>query len=212
MEINDKPFLEYQLNLLANNEVNDIVLCVGYLWEKIKEYFGDIYKSPNGTTMSLHYSVEPRFYGTGGAIINAKHFLDDYFFVLYGDTYLPINYQDLGQEIFKKSTVGVLTIYENRDKIVDNNVKVDDNGNIIIFDKSQPSPDMTGVEAGANVFSRKLLNYLPSEILEDQKISLEIDIYPKLISELQLVGYLSNIRFYDIGTLERIKIISEVLK
>jgi len=41
IQIQGKPFLEHQLNLLRQGGISDIVLCVGYLGEKIKEYFGD---------------------------------------------------------------------------------------------------------------------------------------------------------------------------
>jgi NDP-sugar pyrophosphorylase family protein len=212
VEVNDQPFLNYIFELLAENEISDIVLCVSYLWEKIQEYFGDTYNSDHGKTVKLHYSVEPRLFGTGGAIINAKGLLDDYFFVLNGDTYMPIDYQAIGQVIIERGIIGALAVYDNQEKIVNNNIKINDEGFVEIYNKHQVSPDMTGVDAGANVFSKKLLDYLPREIPDNQKISLEIDIYPKLIKEHQLFGYLTDIRFYDMGTLDRMKIISEVLK
>src|SRR3990172_3122724 len=37
---NGKPFLEHQLRLLASRGVRDIVLCVGYLGERVLEFFG----------------------------------------------------------------------------------------------------------------------------------------------------------------------------
>jgi len=212
VEINNKPFLEYQLELLAKNGISDVILCVGYLWEQIKDYFGDTFLSKTGLKIALKYSVEPRLLGTGGAIKNAEKFIGNFFFMIYGDTFLPINYQALGQLIIKKNTIGVTSVYKNLDKIVNNNIKVDESGYVIKYNKHQPSPDMIGVEAGASVFTKQLLEYLPTEIPEDQTISLEIDIYPKLIIQRQLFGYLTDIRFYDIGTFERIEIISEVLR
>ena len=212
VEVNEQPFLKYIFELLAKNEISDVVLCVSYLWEKIQEYFGDEYTSCQGKTMKLHYSVEPRLFGTGGAIVNAKGLLDDYFFLLNGDTYMPIDYQAIGKVIIEKRIIGALTVYDNQENIVNNNIKINNEGFIEIYNKHQVSTDMTGVDAGASVFSRQLLNYLPQKILENQKISLEIDIYPKLIKERQLFGYLTNIRFYDMGTPDRMKIISEVLK
>ena len=212
VEINNKPFLEYQLELLAKNGISDVILCVGYLWEQIKDYFGDTFTSKTGSKIALKYSVEPRLLGTGGAIKNAERFIGDFFFLIYGDTFLPINYQALGQLIIKKNTIGVTSVYKNLDKIVNNNIKVDESGYVIKYNKHQASQDMTGVEAGASVFTKRLLEYLPTEIPEDHTISLEIDIYPKLIIQRQLFGYITDIRFYDIGTFERIKIISEVLR
>lgn len=212
VEINFRPFLEYQLELLAKNEITDIILAVGYLWEKIKDHFGELFKSSIGTELDLHYSVEPGFLGTGGAIKNAEKFIGEYFFVVNGDTYLPINYQDLGQSMLEKSTIGAVTVYKNNDKIVEDNIKVNSEGYIVEYIKNQPKPDMTGVDAGAAVFRKELLEYLPTELPKNQKISLEVDIYPKLIIQRQLLGYETEERFYDMGTFDRIKTITEVLK
>lgn len=214
VEINNKPFLEYQLELMSKNGITNIVLCVGYLWEHIKDYFGDSYSSISGNRINLKYSVEPRFLGTGGAVKNAEKLTEKYFYILYGDTYLPINYQAMGNLIFEKEVMGVISVYENKDKMVNNNVILNEDGIILKYDKTQETVDMNGVEAGASVFNKNILNLLPNinELKSDQKISLEIDIYPKLITRRQLLGYKTEKRFYDMGTPERIKIISEVLK
>ncbi len=212
VEINYRPFLEWQLELLAKNGITDVILAVGYLWEQIKAHFGDTFKTGTGQTIDLHYSVEPRFLGTAGAIRNAEEFITDFFFGVYGDTYLPIDYQALGQVIQQKDATGVLTVYTNADKIAENNITVDDKGYIIEYNKHQPNPLMTGIEAGAAVWSKRLLKVIPQKIPENQKISLEIDIYPKLINQRQLFGYETDIRYYDMGTFDRIKTITEVLK
>jgi NDP-sugar pyrophosphorylase family protein len=212
VEINNKPFLEHQLELLAKNEITKAILCVGYLWEQIKEYFGDAFIDKAGNKIKLLYSVEPRFLGTGGAIKNAETFIDDYFFVVYGDTYLPINYIELGKLIIEKNTTGVISVYKNTDKIVENNIRTDSEGYITEYNKVHENPEMNGVDAGAAVYSEDLLEFLPESIPENQKISLEVDIYPKLINKHQLFGFLTEVRFYDMGTFERIETITEVLK
>jgi D-glycero-alpha-D-manno-heptose 1-phosphate guanylyltransferase len=212
VEINFRPFLEYQLELLAKNKITDIILAVGYLWERIKAYFGESFESSTGRTLDIHYSVEPQLLGTGGAIKNAEKFISEYFFVVNGDTYFPINYKELGQTMLERNTIGAVTVYTNNDNIVENNIKVDAEGYIVEYNKLQSKPDMTGVDAGAAVFRKELLDYLPVELSKNQKISLEIDIYPKLINQHNLFGYVTDIRFYDMGTFERIKTITEVLK
>lgn len=212
VEINGKPFLEYQLELLAKNGITDVVLGVGYLWEQIKDYFGDTFNSQSDEKVTLRYSVEPRFIGTGGAVKLAEPALDDFFFIAYGDSYLPINYQILGQAIFQDDILGVLAVYNNPERMVNNNVIVNGDGVILKYDKQHPIAEMNGVEAGANVFKKELLGHIPEKIPENQKISLEVDIYPKLIKNHQLLSYMTDIRFYDIGTFERLEIFTEVIK
>ena len=41
MDVNGKPFLQYQINYAKQYGVTDIVLCVGHLSDHIKDYFGD---------------------------------------------------------------------------------------------------------------------------------------------------------------------------
>jgi NDP-sugar pyrophosphorylase family protein len=212
VEVNGKPFLEFQLELLAKNGITEVVLCVGYLWDQIQDYFSSSFTGAKGDNIKLHYSVEPRFIGTGGAIKLAEKLVDDIFFMVYGDSLLPIDYQELGQLIYNNNVLGVVTVYDNHDKIVNNNMLVDENGYITLYDKLQETPEMNGVEAGVAVFKKELLGYLPTQVPENQKISLEVDIYPKLIEEKKLLGYMSNERFYDMGTFDRLEIISEVLK
>lgn len=90
IEINGKPFLEYQINYLKQHKLTDIVLCVGYLHEQIIDYFGDGSKFG----VKIQYSIEETPLGTGGAIKNAETLLeqDNEFVVINGDTFLELNY------------------------------------------------------------------------------------------------------------------------
>jgi NDP-sugar pyrophosphorylase family protein len=214
VEVNGKPFLKHQLELLSKNGISDVVLCVGHLWEHIKDHFGDNFKSKSGKKINIHYSVEPRFLGTGGAVKNAEKYIQDYFFVIYGDTYLAIDLQEMSRIIYEKKVAGVISVYDNHERIVENNVHVDPDGLVIKYDKFHQSPEMNGVEAGTLLFNRSILSLLPdlNQLKPYQKVSLEIDIYPKLINQHQLLGYMTSTRFYDMGTPSRLKIISEVLK
>ena len=82
-----KPFVVHQLNLLRREGVERVVLCVGHLGEKIKEFAGD------GANFGLQvaYSFDgDRLLGTGGALRHALPLLGEAFFVLYGDSYLDV--------------------------------------------------------------------------------------------------------------------------
>jgi NDP-sugar pyrophosphorylase family protein len=214
VEVNGRPFLEHQLEFFGKNGISDVVLCVGHLWEHMKDHFGDKFVDKSGNEITIHYSVEPRFLGTGGAVKNAEKYIQDYFFVIYGDTYLPIDLQAMSRIILEKKVAGVISVYDNHDNIVENNVQVDPDGVVIKYDKFHQAQEMNGVEAGTLLFNSSILTLLPSldKLKPYEKVSLEIDIYPKLINQHQLLGYMTSTRFYDMGTHERLKIISEVLK
>src|SRR3954447_18395096 len=80
------PYLEHQLRLLRTQGLHDVLILTAYLGNQIENYFKD------GRRVGLHirYSREPEPLGTGGALRNAMHMLDDAFIVIYGDSYLPI--------------------------------------------------------------------------------------------------------------------------
>lgn len=61
--INDKPFLEYIFEDLNKKGVTHVALAVGYMKEKIEEYFKNQYKN-----IEISYSEENSPLGTGGAI------------------------------------------------------------------------------------------------------------------------------------------------
>ena len=82
-----KPFLEYQLQLLKESGITDIVLCVHFMANKIKSYFGDGKRF--GTNIT--YSEEEMPLGTGGAIKFAEKYIGDHFLVLNGDTFSDID-------------------------------------------------------------------------------------------------------------------------
>src|SRR3989344_1309361 len=81
VKVNGKPILEYSVELLAENGVEEIILSIGYMHEKIEEFFGSGKKFGAG----IKYAVEKEPLGTGGALKNAEEMLDEEFFMLNGD-------------------------------------------------------------------------------------------------------------------------------
>src|SRR5206468_3250476 len=89
VSIAGKPFLAHQLALLRSQGISHVVLCLGHLGEMVREQFGD--GSAHG--VRLDYSFDgPVLLGTGGALQQALPLLGEKFFVLYGDSYLPIDF------------------------------------------------------------------------------------------------------------------------
>jgi len=89
IEICGKPILVRQIEWLRSHGVRDVILCIGFLKEKIIDYLG------NGKKFGAHigYVVEDEPLGTGGAILNAEHLLkgDKHFLVLNGDILTDLN-------------------------------------------------------------------------------------------------------------------------
>src|SRR5438132_2623150 len=93
VEVAGEPFFSHQIRLLKKAGLSRLVLCVGFLGEKIVERYGDGSK----WGVKIEYVFDgPQLLGTGGALIAALPKLDRAFYVLYGDSYLPIEYRAVG--------------------------------------------------------------------------------------------------------------------
>jgi D-glycero-alpha-D-manno-heptose 1-phosphate guanylyltransferase len=201
--INNKPFLEYVLLLVKSFGLTDIVVLAGYLANQIEEYFG----GGDRFGLNITYSYEKELLGTGGALKNAADKLAKEFLLLNGDTFLPLNYEELIGYFHKNNKLGVMTAYSNKEQIALNNMLLGEGNLVIEYDKKNPS-GKTHVDAGAMVFKKEILENIP----ENRVCSLETDVYKNLIAGKQLLAFPTDQRFYDMGSPERLKIISEVLK
>jgi len=202
--IKGKPFLEYILELLKRNNLKKIVLCVGYLGEKIENYFGNGKKW--GMDIKYSFEKEKGLLGTGGALKNAEPLLENEFIVLYGDTFLNINYQDLISYFYKQDKLGIMAAFTNQPKTMLNNIEVNNKNEIINYDKKKEEK-ANCVDAGVLVFRKDILNLFPAK----EKFSLEEEVYPALIQKREFITYPTSQKFYDIGTFERLKFFYQTL-
>jgi NDP-sugar pyrophosphorylase family protein len=198
------PYLQHQLRILQRQGIRDIILLTGYLGEQIEGYFGD----GERIGLAIRYSREQNPLGTGGALRQARQLLAEDFLVIYGDSYLPIDYAVVLTKLRNSDAEGLLVVYDNRleDTSVKNNVELDDSGYVTRYDKDAPFK-LDYVEAGVLAFRRAVLDRIPEQAV----VSLEKEIFPQLITQRRLTAYITTQRFYDIGTPERLKAIEEVL-
>lgn len=204
--VNGKPFLLHLLELLKSQGLSDIILCIGYIGEQIKAFFGD----GKRFGLKIRYSEErERLLGTGGALKQAQNLLDNLFLAIYGDTYLPIDYKEVERSFIRCGKKALMLVYDNRENTgVKNNVELDKDSMVVRHDKERLDPGLKYVEAGVSILSREVLDIIEAGCL----VSLEKGLYPTLIQQKEIVAYITNQRFYDIGSPEQLKIFEEFLK
>ena len=152
-----KPFLAHQLELLRSRGVQRAVLCVGYLGEMIRRDFGDGEKFG----VKLDYSFDgEKLLGTGGAIKRALPLLGDEFFVLYGDSYLPVEYAPIAEFFRRGGKLGCMTVYRNEGRYDTSNVVFRD-GEILVYDKKNRLPEMRHIDYGLSLFKRRHSIHIP---------------------------------------------------
>jgi NDP-sugar pyrophosphorylase family protein len=191
VEVAGEPFFSHQLRLLKQNGLTRLVLCVGYLGEKIVEQYGDGAK----WGMHIEYSFDgDKLLGTGGALIRALPKLGEAFYMLYGDSYLPIDYRAVGRAFLASGKLGLMTVFENREAYDTSNVWFED-GQIKLYSKKEKIPQMKHIDYGLGVFRAAAFDGCPRDAVVDLA-SIQAD----LCRRGQLAGHEIKQRFYEIGS------------
>ena len=188
-----QPFLAHQLRLLQSAGIRKVVLCVGYRGEMIEQEFG------NGRNfgVELSYSFDgPELLGTGGALKKAQLLLGQRFLVLYGDSYLPIDYAAPAQAFIASRKLGLMTVFRNEGRWDTSNVWFQD-GAIKSYSKKEQRSEMRYIDYGLGILDSTALAPWP-----DGKAFDLADVYCDLISRNELAGFEVKQRFYEIGSPE----------
>jgi NDP-sugar pyrophosphorylase family protein len=190
VDILGKPFLAYQLELLQAGGITDIVLCIGHLGKQIQDIFGD--GSKYG--VRIRYSQEDRPLGTAGALKNAESLLDDTFFVMYGDSYLFLDFPKLMAYFVSQNKLGLDTVFKNNDSYDKSNIVIKDNL-VASYSKTEKTKDMIYIDYGAAIFRKEVLQLIP-----ENRFSPVEELFLRLIEREQLLAFEVKERFYEIGS------------
>jgi NDP-sugar pyrophosphorylase family protein len=186
-----QPFLAHQLRLLQSAGIRKVVLCVGYRGEMIEQEFGDGRKFG----VELIYSFDgPELLGTGGAVKKAHPLLGPHFFVLYGDSYLPIDYAAPACAFIVNGKLGLMTVFRNEGRWDASNVWFQDSA-IKSYSKKERTPEMQHIDYGLGILDSNALAPWP-----DGKVFDLADVYRDLSSRNELAGFEVEQRFYEIGS------------
>ena len=195
VDVAGEPFVCRQLRYLKSQGVTTIVMCIGYLGEMIIELVG------NGQSFGLKvlYSLDgAKLLGTGGAIKRAvKEFpkeLDQAFFVLYGDSFLPIEFESVEQKFYASNKPALMTVMKNFNQWDKSNVLFDEM-NLVEYNKFQPKAEMSHIDYGLSILKASVLNnYLLGESFDLALVFQELSVHE------HLVGFEVFERFYEIGS------------
>lgn len=191
IEVAGKPFIFHQLDYLYKQGITKVILCVGYLSEMIIKEVGD----GRQFGLEVYYSCDSDFpLGTGGAIKKALPLIDESFFVLYGDSFLPLNFKSVEKYYLHSQKLALMTVIQNQNKWDKSNV-IFDNGLIIEYNKNNYKPAMQYIDYGLGIFSKALFKSYKNDLAFDLA-----ELYYKLSIENKLAGFEVFDRFYEIGS------------
>lgn len=196
VDVAGQPFICRQLEYLHAQGLRQVVLCIGYLGEMIQAVIGD------GSQFGLEISYSPdgpELLGTGGALRQAMSLLGENFFVLYGDSFLPINFAEVENRFLTSKRKALMTVLENNNRWDKSNVVFRD-GELLEYNKTATRPEMHFIDYGLGVLSRSTLEKYPVAKAFDLA-----EVYQALSAQGQLAGYEVAQRFYEIGSHEGLK-------
>ena len=198
-----EPFIAQQLRELAREGIQNVVICVGYLGEQIEKFVKD--GSEYGIYVQYSYETD-NLLGTGGAIRNALHLLTDDFFVLYGDSWLDIDYRSVYKSFQNSGKTALMTVYRNEGRWDTSNVEMDEN-HIKIYSKTKRNSRMTHIDYGLGILKRTIFEQYPVGANFDLA-----EIYESLSYSGRLAYFEATNRFYEIGSHDGLKELNDIFQ
>ena len=194
VDVCGKPFFDHQLDLLIAWGFKKFVFLIGYRADMIEEYYGD----GSSRNISIKYSYDgEKLLGTGGAVRRALDLLEDDFLLIYGDSFMDIDYAETLYRYERGKAEGaraLMTVLRNNNRFDKSNV-VMDGGRLVLYDKHGPVPEMDYIDYGVSVYDRSLFEKYPvDEAFDIADIQHELSVAGKLTAQIVTK------RFYEIGS------------
>lgn len=194
--IKGKPLLEYLIDDLRRAEIRDIIICIGYRGEKIKEYFGDGAKF--GVTIS--YSEEKNPLGTGGAIQKIHSLMkNESFIVLHGDIIVDLKLKDVIQFHRDQETIATVALTSTPNPSPYGQFELHGQSIVGFYEKTKKGETKSNlVNTGVYVLNNEIFRYFP----RGGKAFMFESILQKLIQEKQLSGFVFEGKWFDVEQLK----------
>tara|TARA_B100001079_G_C16316193_1_gene472446 strand:- start:261 stop:947 length:687 start_codon:yes stop_codon:yes gene_type:complete len=198
IDIKGKPFLYYQLKFLKKNNINNVVISVGYLAKKVREYIKN-----NIDFINIKIKDDgKKLLGTGGAILKSTNLLKTNFFVIYGDSYLNFKLKKL----VKKKNLVTMAIFKNNNKYDKSNIELN-NSEKIFYYKNKDNKKLQFIDYGASYVNKQIFKGIKKNVKFDLS-----DLFEEISKKNMLSGYKVRKRFYEIGSYSGIKDFKNYLK
>ena len=212
VEVEGKPFFDYSLKLFIHHGFRKFLFLIGYRAEMIEEYYGD--GSKLGISISYCYDGK-ELLGTGGAVRRAYRLLEDDFLLVYGDSFMDIDYEETLYRYFEGKLRGMralMTVLKNGNRFDRSNV-IMDGSEIRLYDKMNMTPEMDYIDYGVCAYEKSLFR---DEYLKDMvdipadgetngagMVNVKFDIaliQNRLSIEKKMAAHIVTKRFYEIGS------------
>ncbi len=195
IKIFNKPFIEYQIDLLRKQKVKKLIISIGFKGKEIIDFVKN--KKYKDINISF-YKDGKKPLGTGGALKKIFKNIKGTFIILYGDSYLPISIKNIEKNFIKSKKDALLTIYKNKNKFDKSNVKIINKK--LFYNKFKTDDNMKYIDYGLSILKSKVVTNFNA----NKRFDLSELIY-KLCLNHQIAYTIVKKRFYEIGSYKGIK-------
>lgn len=198
LEVRGKPFAAWLLPRLARSGYEEVVLCVGYLGDQVRDAVGD------GSAFGIHarfVDEGAKLRGTGGAVALARSqgMLDDTFLVTYGDSFLTFDYASpLDALRARDDWDAVMAVFHNEGKWDASNVQLSSDGSRVArYEKGKSDRSLDHIDYGATAMRASALDAFPA----DAPFGLDA-VQTSLARAGRMGAVVAKDRFFEIGSPE----------
>ncbi len=191
--VQGKPLVQHILDLLAKYNIRDIIFSIGYLGDKIKEYFGNGHKFG----FDITYVEEENELGTAGPLNLMRDRLSEPFVMFNGDILVNIDLFDFIMFHTKEGGLATIALKPVKDPSRYGVVHLKGNQIVEFIEKPDKTIRYGLINAGVYVMEPDVIDYIP-----EGEAMIEQDVFPKLANEGKLYGYPFDGQWFDTGTHE----------
>jgi NDP-sugar pyrophosphorylase family protein len=184
-----RPFAWHQLHWLAAHGITEVIYSIGHQGDLIRRYWSE---EPLPVPSIRYVDEGERLRGTAGALRLAReqNVLDESFFVIYGDSFLPVEFDPVWRAFQASGQPALMTVLRNEGRWDRSNV-IYEPGRVVLYDKAA-APGMQYIDYGLSCFRRDLF---------DHQAAADLAV---LFHQLSITGRLAAFevsqRFYEIGS------------
>jgi D-glycero-D-manno-heptose 1,7-bisphosphate phosphatase len=194
IDINGSPFISYLLNFLSSEGIEDVIILSGYKSKVLEDYVGD------GSSFGVNviFSKLDSKAQTSERIFNSSPLLNDVFLLMYCDNFIPLNLSDMTKKYYDSNKLAQISVYTNKYSMTKNNLLYSQK-ELIKYDKKRTDNNLNGVNIGYMILNKSII-----KLLQSTQIDFESVILPNLIKNKQVACYLTDHKYYSIGSKERL--------
>jgi len=192
-----RPMLEWTIEKLAEEGVDEIILAVNYLADMLKMHFKTRF---NG--VRIRYSIDPTPLGTGGPIKKAQRLLGnkETFLAMNGDILSEAPIKSMLQAHRETGTIVTIALHKVKDPSRFGVVKMANQTRIEAFIEKPKKREASSswINAGIYLMEPDVFNYIDA----GKKVSVEREVFPTLAKMKKLHGFKYDGPWFDIGKFE----------